>query len=162
MQDYTIYLPWRTTAHQWGVLSWEVDGCAMTALGAQKLKALVILSLGWAVSSISHGYWGVFRSYRALPREIKAKDNKFVEVEYNEDHSARLPLEVMIRPVEIRGTLDFPHNACSIYLQPILREQFQRSNLAMTSMYIESTSALITASRSMIHRKVFALIAQIS
>lgn len=48
------------------------------------------------------------------------------------------------------------------YLQPIMRKHFQRSNLALTSVYIDSTSALITALLPMLRHKIFALVPQIS
>ena len=49
-----------------------------------------------------------------------------------------------------------------MYLQPILRNHFRKSNLALTSIYIDSTSALITALLPMLRRKIFALMPQIS
>ena len=49
-----------------------------------------------------------------------------------------------------------------MHLQPILRKRFQRSNLALTSTYIDSTSALITAVLPMLRRKIFALVPKIS
>ena len=42
----------------------------------------------------------------------------------------------------------------AIYLQPILQGHFQRSSLALTSVYIDSTSALITALLPMLRRKI--------
>ena len=42
----------------------------------------------------------------------------------------------------------------AMYLQPILRGHFQRSNLALTSVYIDSTSALINALLPMLRRKI--------
>lgn len=49
-----------------------------------------------------------------------------------------------------------------MYLQPALRKRFQRSNLALTSTYIDSTSAFITALLPMLRRKIFALVPRIS
>lgn len=49
-----------------------------------------------------------------------------------------------------------------MYLQPILRDYFRRSNLALTSIYVDSTSALITSLLPMLRRKIFALLPQIS
>ncbi|KAL8781163.1 MAG: hypothetical protein Q9213_006131 [Squamulea squamosa] len=48
------------------------------------------------------------------------------------------------------------------YLQPILRKRFRNSNLSMTSIYIDSTSALITALLPMLRRKVFSVVPQIA
>ncbi len=48
------------------------------------------------------------------------------------------------------------------YLQPLLRQRFKASNLAMTSIFIDSTSALITALLPMLRRKVFSVIPQIA
>ncbi|KAL8708042.1 MAG: hypothetical protein Q9220_007038 [cf. Caloplaca sp. 1 TL-2023] len=47
-------------------------------------------------------------------------------------------------------------------LKPILRKRFKNSNLAMTSIFIDSTSALITALLPMLRRKIFGVIAQIA
>lgn len=49
-----------------------------------------------------------------------------------------------------------------MYLQPILRERFKRSNLALTSIYFDSTSAFITALLPMLRNKIFALVPKIS
>ena len=48
------------------------------------------------------------------------------------------------------------------YLQPILHKNFRRSNLALTSIYIDSTSALITALLPMLRRKIFASMPRIA
>lgn len=48
------------------------------------------------------------------------------------------------------------------YLQPLLRTRFRTSNLSMTSIFIDSTSALITALLPMLRRKVFGVIPQIA
>ncbi len=48
------------------------------------------------------------------------------------------------------------------YLQPLLRTRFRTSNLSMTSIFIDSTSALITALLPMLRRKVFGVIPQVA
>lgn len=48
------------------------------------------------------------------------------------------------------------------YLQPVLRKHFQHSNLALTSIYIDSTSAFITALLPLLRRKVFAFLPQVA
>lgn len=50
----------------------------------------------------------------------------------------------------------------STYLQPILQESFRKSNLALTTIYIDSTSALITALLPMVRQKVSAMLPQIA
>ena len=50
----------------------------------------------------------------------------------------------------------------AMYLQPILRKRFKSSNLSMTSIFIDSTSALITALLPMLRRKVFSVVPQIA
>lgn len=60
------------------------------------------------------------------------------------------------------GLLNTYDEFLATYLQPILRDHFKRSNLALTSIYIDSTSALITSLLPMLRRKIFALLPQIS
>jgi len=48
------------------------------------------------------------------------------------------------------------------HLQPILRRHFQNSNLALTSVYIDSTSAFITALLPMLRRKILAVLPHIA
>ncbi|KAI4165025.1 MAG: hypothetical protein LQ342_001301 [Letrouitia transgressa] len=50
----------------------------------------------------------------------------------------------------------------SMYLQPILRAHFRNSDLGMTSIFVDSTSAFITAVLPMLRQKIFALVPQIS
>ena len=45
-----------------------------------------------------------------------------------------------------------------MYLQPILSRHFRGSNLALNPLYIDSTSALITALLPMLRRKIFGLL----
>lgn len=119
--------------------------------------------------------------------ELKSKDDKSVSSPYTEDPIVLLPLEVMVKPLELRfkyhfdgdrptnkldkpeyflshivGLLNTYEEFFAVYLQPILRKRFQRSNLALTSTYIDSTSALITALLPMLRRKIFALVPRIS
>ncbi len=55
------------------------------------------------------------------------------------------------------------HNAfLATHLQPILHRHFQNSNLALTSVYIDSTSAFITALLPMLRRKILALLPRIA
>ncbi|KAI4222545.1 MAG: hypothetical protein L6R36_006066 [Xanthoria steineri] len=98
-----------------------------------------------------------------------------------------LPLEVMIKPLDLRfqyhfsgdrptNKLDKPEYFLShimglinnyndffaTCLQPLLRTRFRTSNLSMTSIFIDSTSALITALLPMLRRKVFGVIPQVA
>ena len=50
----------------------------------------------------------------------------------------------------------------AIHLQPILRNRFKTSNLAMTSIFIDATSALITALLPMLRRKMLSVMPQIA
>lgn len=49
----------------------------------------------------------------------------------------------------------------AIYLQPILHGHFKGSNLALTSIYIDSTSALVTALLPMLRRKISSFLPRI-
>ncbi|KAL8674747.1 MAG: hypothetical protein Q9168_000831 [Polycauliona sp. 1 TL-2023] len=105
----------------------------------------------------------------------------------NQEPLVLLPLEVMVKPLELRfqyhfsgdrptNKLDKPEYFLShimgllnnydqffaTYLQPCLRKRFKASNLSMTSIFIDSTSALITALLPMLRRKVFSVIPQIA
>ncbi|KAL8729686.1 MAG: hypothetical protein Q9181_004916 [Wetmoreana brouardii] len=98
-----------------------------------------------------------------------------------------LPLEVMVKPLDLRfqyhfsgdrptNKLDKPEYFLShimgllntydeffaTYLQPILRNHFRNTNLAMTSIFIDSTSALITALLPMLRRKIFSVTPQLA
>jgi len=50
----------------------------------------------------------------------------------------------------------------AIYLQPILRDHFRKSNLALASIYVDSTSALITSLLPMLRRKIYALLPRVA
>ncbi|MCJ1285788.1 hypothetical protein MMC26_005129 [Xylographa opegraphella] len=98
-----------------------------------------------------------------------------------------LPLEVMMKPLEMRfqyhfngdratNRLDKPEFFLShvnglintydeffaIYLQPVLSRYFRGSNLALNTCYINSNSAFITALLPMLRNKVFSLLPQIA
>ncbi|KAL8703341.1 MAG: hypothetical protein Q9201_003477 [Fulgogasparrea decipioides] len=98
-----------------------------------------------------------------------------------------LPLEVMVKPLDLRfqyhfsgdrptnkldkpeyflshimGLLDTYDEFFAVHLQPIIRKRFKNTNLAMTSIFIDSTSALITALLPMLRRKIFSLTPQIA
>lgn len=60
------------------------------------------------------------------------------------------------------GLLNAYDGFFATYLQPLLRKRFKTSNLSMTSIFIDSTSALITALLPMLRRKVFSVISQIA
>ncbi|KAL9020548.1 MAG: hypothetical protein Q9185_002226 [Variospora sp. 1 TL-2023] len=108
-------------------------------------------------------------------------------VKPHEDPLVLLPLEVMVKPLELHfqyhfagdrptNKLDKPEYFLShivgllqqydeffaIYLQPILRNRFRSSHLSMTSVFIDSTSAFITALLPMVRRKVFGVISQVA
>ncbi len=62
----------------------------------------------------------------------------------------------------IVGLLNTYDEFFAIYLQPVLRDYFKRSKLALTSIYIDSISAFITSLLPMARRKVFGLLPQVS
>ncbi|KAI9724982.1 MAG: hypothetical protein M1812_000258 [Candelaria pacifica] len=97
------------------------------------------------------------------------------------------PLEVMVRPLELRfryhfngdrptnrldkpeyflshiiGLLNSYNDLLVQYLQPVLRNAFKGSNLALNPLYTDSTSAFITSLLPMLRRKVFSLLPQIT
>ncbi|KAL8692445.1 MAG: hypothetical protein Q9224_003956 [Gallowayella concinna] len=105
----------------------------------------------------------------------------------SEEPLVLLPLEVMVKPLDLRfqyhfsgdrptNKLDKPEYFLShimgllnnydeffaLHLQPILRNRFKKSNLSMTSIFIDSTSALITALLPMLRRKVLGVMGQIA
>ncbi|CAF9912472.1 MAG: hypothetical protein ALECFALPRED_008124 [Alectoria fallacina] len=130
---------------------------------------------------------GVKKLLELQEPELKAKDGQTADNAKGEEPLVLLPLEVMAKPLELRfkyhfegdrptNKLDKPEYFLShvisllntydeffaIHLQPLLREHFKKSNLAFTSIYIDSTSALLTALLPMLRRKIFALMPQIS
>ncbi|KAL9130908.1 MAG: hypothetical protein Q9217_001011 [Psora testacea] len=117
--------------------------------------------------------------------ELKARDS--AETSVRDESLVLLPLEVMAKPLELRfkyhfegdrptnkldkpeyflshivGLLNTYDDFFATYLQPILRRHFRKSSLALTSIYIDSTSALITALLPMLRRRIFAMLPQIS
>ncbi|KAI9760861.1 MAG: hypothetical protein M1835_000086 [Candelina submexicana] len=100
---------------------------------------------------------------------------------------ALFPLEVMVKPLELRfryhfdgdratnrvdkpeyflshiiGLLDDYNDILFRYLQPVLRDAFKGSDLALNPLYTDSTSALITSLLPMLRRKVFSLLPQVA
>lgn len=130
---------------------------------------------------------GVKKLLELQEPELKARDSQTTDSTKGEEPLVLIPLEVMVKPLGLRfkyhfegdrptNMLDKPEYFLShiigllntydeffaIYLQPILREHFGKSNLALTSIYIDSISALITALLPMLRRKIFSLMPQIS
>ncbi|KAL8764668.1 MAG: hypothetical protein Q9194_006904, partial [Teloschistes cf. exilis] len=120
---------------------------------------------------------GVKRLLELQEPELKAQSD---QVEPSREPVVLLPLEVIIKPLDLRfqyhfsgdrptnkldkpeyflshfmGLLDTYDDFFATNLQPILLDRFSKSNLAMTSIFIDSTSALITALLPMLRRKVF-------
>lgn len=58
--------------------------------------------------------------------------------------------------------LDTYNEFFATYLQPVLQNHFKGSNLAMNLVYIDSTSALITALLPMLRHKIFSFLPQIA
>ncbi|KAL8831652.1 MAG: hypothetical protein Q9170_005206 [Blastenia crenularia] len=127
---------------------------------------------------------GVGKLLELQEPELDAQNDR---VKPAEEPLVLLPLEVMVKPLGLRfqyhfsgdrptNKLDKPEYFLShiigllnqydeffaIYLQPILRSRFRNSNLAMTSIFIDSTSALITALLPMLRRKIFSTMPQIA
>ncbi|KAL9043552.1 MAG: hypothetical protein Q9214_003265, partial [Letrouitia sp. 1 TL-2023] len=116
--------------------------------------------------------------------EFKAFNEKYSPTD---EPLVLLPLEVMVKPLALRFHFHFsgkrPTNKIdkpeylfshivdllnnyeeffSMYLQPILRAHFRNSNLGMTSIFVDSTSAFVTAILPMLRQKISALVPQIS
>ena len=129
---------------------------------------------------------GVQKLLELQEPELHARDSQDPERAWGEDALVLLPLEVMAKPLELRfryhfegdrptNKLDKPEYFLShiidllntydrffaIYLQPILGN-FAKRNRTLTSIYIDSTSALITALLPMLRRKVFSLLPKIA
>lgn len=130
---------------------------------------------------------GVKRLLELQESELHARDGEDTGNALRQEALVLLPLEVMMKPLELRfkyhfegdrptNKLDKPEYFLSHivgllntydaffarYLQPILRDHFRKSNLALTSVYIDSTSALITAVLPMLRRKIFGMLPRIS
>ena len=130
---------------------------------------------------------GVNKLLELQEPELHARDSENLDYGSREEPLVLLPLEVMAKPLELRfkyhfegdratNKLDKPEYFLShvvgllntydqffaIYLQPVLRDHFRKSNLALTSIYIDSTSALITALLPMLRHKIFSVLPKIS
>ncbi|KAL9103945.1 MAG: hypothetical protein Q9163_001051 [Psora crenata] len=128
---------------------------------------------------------GVRKLLELQEPELEARDK--AETSSRDEPLVLLPLEAMVKPLELRFKYHFegdrPTNKLekpeyflshvvgllykydgffATYLQPILSDHFRKSNLALTSIYIDSTSALITALLPMLRRKIFAILPQVS
>ncbi|MCJ1246578.1 hypothetical protein MMC30_003787 [Trapelia coarctata] len=130
---------------------------------------------------------GVERLLELQDPELKAQESNNEGSNPKEDAVVLLPLEVMVKPLELRfqyhfegdrptnrldkpeyflshvvGLLNTYEEFFAVNLQPILGRHFRGSNLALNPCYIDSTSALITALLPMLRRKIFTLLPQIS
>lgn len=130
---------------------------------------------------------GVERLLELQEPELKAQESENDSSSSKGDAVVLLPLEVMVKPLELRfqyhfdgdrptnrldkpeyflshvaGLLNTYEEFFAVNLQPILSHHFRGSNLALNSCYIDSTSALITALLPMLRHKVFTLLPQVS
>ncbi|KAL8870314.1 MAG: hypothetical protein Q9174_003615 [Haloplaca sp. 1 TL-2023] len=121
---------------------------------------------------------------RLVYRELQSQSD---HVGPSEDPLVLLPLEIMVKPLDLRfqyhfsgdrptnkldkpeyflshimGLLNTYDDFFAIHLQPILRNRFKTSNLAMTSIFFDATSALITALLPMLRRKMLNVMPQIA
>ncbi|KAL8726921.1 MAG: hypothetical protein Q9166_006410 [cf. Caloplaca sp. 2 TL-2023] len=127
---------------------------------------------------------GVIRLLELQEPELNAQND---HVKPSEEPLVLLPLEVMVKPLDLRfqyhfssdrptnkldkpeyflehtmGLLSIYDEFFAVHLQPILRNRFKSSNLSMTSIFIDSSSALITALLPMLRRKVFSIMPHIA
>ncbi|KAL8807860.1 MAG: hypothetical protein Q9223_004225 [Gallowayella weberi] len=141
---------------------------------------------GVAIAGTLEQEWtqGVERLLDLQEPELNAQHD---HVRPSEEPLVLLPLQVMVKPLDLRfqyhfsgdrqtNKLDKPEYFLShimgllnnydeffaLHLQPILRNRFKKSNLSMTSIFIDSTSALITALLPMLRRKVFGVMPQVA
>lgn len=130
---------------------------------------------------------GVERLLELQEPELKAQESNNNGSDSKGDAVVLLPLEVMVKPLELRfqyhfegdrptnrldkpefflshvvGLLNTYEGFFAANLQPIIGRHFRGSNLALNPCYIDSTSALITAILPMLRRKIFTLLPQIS
>ncbi|MCJ1398688.1 hypothetical protein MMC11_001889 [Xylographa trunciseda] len=130
---------------------------------------------------------GVERLLELQEPELKDREKDNDASEVKKDALVLLPLEVMMKPLEMRfkyhfdgdratNRLDKPEFFLShviglintyddffaINLQPVLGRYFRGSNLALNTCYIDSNSAFITAVLPMLRDKVFSLLPQIA
>ena len=129
---------------------------------------------------------GIERLLELQEPELKAQETRDDSTNAKEDSIVLLPLEVMVKPLELRfryhfegdrptnrpdkpeyflshvvGLLNTYDEFFAINLQPILSRYFRGSNLALNPCYINSTSALITAVLPMLRQKIYTLLSQI-
>lgn len=130
---------------------------------------------------------GVERLLELQEPELKDRENNNDVSTRKEEALVLLPLEVMVKPLELRfkyhfegdrptnrldkpefflahviGLLDSYNEFFAVYLQPVLGRYFRGSNLALNTCYIDSTSATITALLPMLREKIFQLLPRIS
>ena len=130
---------------------------------------------------------GVERLLELQEPELKDREKDNDTSDAKQDALVLLPLEVMMKPLEMRfkyhfdgdratNRLDKPEFFLShviglinvydeffaIYLQPVLGRHFRGSNLALNTCYINSNSAFITALLPILRNKVFSLLPQIA
>ncbi|KAI9656096.1 MAG: hypothetical protein M1829_000451 [Trizodia sp. TS-e1964] len=119
--------------------------------------------------------------------ELLARENEAFFLNVSPEPIVLLPLEVMVKPLELRFRYHFdgdrPTNRpdkpeyflshvfnllnsydgfFSKYLGPLLRSSFRKTHLALNPIYIDPTSALITALLPMLRRKISSLMPEIS
>ncbi|KAL9101668.1 MAG: hypothetical protein Q9187_009212, partial [Circinaria calcarea] len=129
---------------------------------------------------------GVERLLELQEPELNARERQDDRNTPGVDSLVLLPLEVMVKPLELRfrfhfygdrptNRLDKPEYFLShaidllntydeffaVYLQPILRRHFKGSNLALNPTYIDSTSAFITSLLPMLRSKIDDLLPRI-
>ncbi|KAI9759858.1 MAG: hypothetical protein M4579_002065 [Chaenotheca gracillima] len=119
--------------------------------------------------------------------ELVSNEKAQYDPKAGQDPLVLLPLEVMVKPLELRfryhfdgdrptNRLDKPeyfmshitdllntYNSFFVeYLQPVLQSHFENSELAFNPAYMDATSALITSLLPMLRAKVFSLLPQIA
>ena len=130
---------------------------------------------------------GVKKLLELQEPELHERDSQDPEHPSKEESLVLLPLEVMAKPLELRFRYHFEGNRptnkldkpeyflshiidllntydqfLAVNLQPILGDFARKNRLTLTSVYIDSTSALITALLPMVRRKVFSLLPKIA
>ena len=130
---------------------------------------------------------GVERLLELQEPELKDREKCNETSNVKMDALVLLPLEVMMKPLELRfkyhfdgdratNRLDKPEFFLShviglvntydeffaIYLQPVLGRYFRGSNLALNTCYIDSSAAFITALLPMLRNKLYSLLPQIA
>jgi uncharacterized protein YecA (UPF0149 family) len=130
---------------------------------------------------------GVERLLQLQDPELTAREKQEWIKDNATDPLVLLPLEVMTRPLAMRfkyhfdgqkatnrldrpeffmdhilGLLNTYEEFFAIYLQPVLVRHFQGTAMALNPVYIDSTSALITALLPMLREKIISVLPQIS